>query len=680
MTNNTRVEKTVAYEKVVARLMMHDLRQKALQYNKLIRFLTNTAIWGLIVSLAMIFGYDEHLAFHASSELFTVIIAFSAFIIVLNTYSISQNDYLAFLGIAFGFVSAFEMLHLLIFTGIDVFGLHNQSINMLVSIIPRLMQGLSIIAAFLFLKRKLNITLCITAYFFISTAIFSYLYLRQEAIEGYLQRIDSVLLFSIIELAAAVVFGIGLIILLLNRRNFKHRLYKYMLLTLVASISSDILLATAADMDSSLSVAAHILKFIAFFCLYKAIIQNTLKNPMDMMFFELNHVKNELAEKNDEISKTNEKLTHDIEDLHLVEKLLRKSKAWSRSIFEGSPVGIALLNTNGLVIEANPALERILGYSGNELRNIGISNITHIDDIESDSRLFDDLIESIIDSYEIEKRYIRKDGVIIWANVKMSYIQNVGEDFQFIIAMIEDISQQKENEERQLQLVTRLEETNKELDNFAYIVSHDLKAPLRGIGSLANWLVTDYKDKLDKEGADIINLLVNRVERMKNFIDGILQYSRVTRVKDNFVNIDLNRLVREVIDMLAPPANIEVVVECELPSVRGERIYIEQVFLNLISNAVKFMDKDKGVVRIDCRDNEEFWEFSIADNGSGIDEKYFNKIFMIFQTLQPRDKFESTGVGLSIVKKIIETSGGKIWLESKLKKGTTFYFTLPKKP
>jgi light-regulated signal transduction histidine kinase (bacteriophytochrome) len=216
------------------------------------------------------------------------------------------------------------------------------------------------------------------------------------------------------------------------------------------------------------------------------------------------------------------------------------------------------------------------------------------------------------------------------------------------------------------------------LDNFAYIVSHDLKAPLRGIGSLANWLLTDYRDKLDEEGADIINLLVNRVERMKNFIDGILQYSRVTRVKENYVDIDLNKLVKDVIDMLSPPENIKITVDSELPVIKGEVIYIEQVYQNLISNAIKFMDKPEGKINISCSSKVDFWEFSISDNGAGIDEKYFNKIFMIFQTLQPRDKFESTGVGLSIVKKIVETSGGKIWLESGVDKGTTFYFTLPK--
>lgn len=658
---------------------INSIKQKVSKHSKLIRFFINILVWTFITSLALAIGYFNRLTFHTISELFTIIIAFSAFMIVLNTYNISQNSYLTFLGIGFGFVSMFEIIHVLIYAGTDIFMLNNPKIDSLLAVVPRLLQSVIILVSFLFINKKIKIALSVTIYCLITLVLLAGIFFLGDSIGAFIDQIGFIMLYQALEITAAVLFSVALIALIYNRKKLKFRIYKYMLISLSASVLVDVLLVMDANMNSMINVSSHILKFIAFFCIYKAVIQNTLRNPVDSIFFELNMVKNELAEKNYEISKNNELLKHDIDDLHAVEKLLRKSKAWSRSIFEGSTVGIALLNTNAVVIEVNPALERILGYSANEIKNIGISNITHIEDIESDSRFFDDLIEGKIESYKIEKRYIRKDNKVIWANAMLSYIQNVGEDFQFIIAMIEDITQQKENEEKQQKLVARLEETNKELDNFAYIVSHDLKAPLRGIGSLANWLLTDYKDKLDEEGADIINLLVNRVERMKNFIEGILQYSRVTRVKENYVEIHLDKLLKDVIELLSPPENIKIIVNSELPIIMGEVIYIEQIFQNLISNAIKFMDKPEGEIIINCNSIENFYEFSVSDNGAGIDEKYFNKIFMIFQTLQPRDKFESTGIGLSIVKKIVETSGGKIWLESRLNKGTTFYFTLPKK-
>lgn len=661
-------------------LVMLNIKQKVLQNNKRLHFLGDTLIWAVIITLAVSLGSYSNPTFHTLTEIFTVIIGFSAFIVALNTYEISQDSYLTFLGIVFAFVSIFELLHVLSYIGIDILGMRSLNITWMLSAIARVLQSISLLVSFLFYKRKLNITLCITVYSVITALLIGGLLYLGNSFRQYTEVLCSTEIFQYMEFLASILFMAALIILLINRSNSNNRVYKYMLLSLLSSVAVDVILIMDNSMNSSLSIGAHILKFIAFFCIYKAVIQNTLQNPIDSIFYELDRMKNELAEKNYEISKSNEELKSDIDDLHMIEKLLRKSKAWSRAIFEGSPVGIALLNINGAVIEVNPALERILGYSASKLKDMGIRNVTYIDDAENDIRLYNDLIEGNIDSYNIEKRYIRKDEKLIWANVKMSYIQNIGEDFQFIIAMIEDITQQKETEEQQHKLVKKLEETNEELDNFAYIVSHDLKAPLRGIGSLANWLITDYKDKLDQEGMDIINLMENRVERLKNFIDGILQYSRVTRVKENYVDIDLNKLVSEVIELICPPQNIHIKIEIILPVIKGERIYIEQVFQNLISNSIKFMDKPEGHISIDFEDIGSYWKFGVADNGIGIDEKYFNKIFMIFQTLQPRDKFESTGVGLSIVKKIVETNGGKIWLKSEIGKGTTFYFTIPKNP
>ena len=223
-----------------------------------------------------------------------------------------------------------------------------------------------------------------------------------------------------------------------------------------------------------------------------------------------------------------------------------------------------------------------------------------------------------------------------------------------------------------------LESVNKELSDFAYIVSHDLKAPLRGISTLVNWILTDYADKFDEEGKEQMDLLLSRVERMHNLIDGILQYSRVGRIKEEKTQVSLNELVPDIIDILAPPENIAITIENELPVIECEKTRITQVFQNLLSNAIKYMDKPQGHVRIGCVEEESCWRFSITDNGPGIEDKYFEKIFQMFQTLSPRDEVESTGVGLAVVKKIIEIYGGKVWVESKMGEGSTFLFTLPK--
>lgn len=245
------------------------------------------------------------------------------------------------------------------------------------------------------------------------------------------------------------------------------------------------------------------------------------------------------------------------------------------------------------------------------------------------------------------------------------------------VVIFRDISPRKVAEEQKANLMADLESANEELKSFAYVVSHDLKAPLRAIGALADWLSTDYAEKFDDEGKEHMRLLVSRVHRMGNLIDGILQYSRVGRVREAPVAVDVGEVVQDVIDLLAPPPNVNIIVEDSLPTVVVEPTRIQQIFQNLLSNAIKYMDKSENVIRITCTAEGEHWRFGVTDNGPGIESRHFERIFQLFQTLAPRDRIESTGVGLALVKKIVEMYGGHIWIESTIGEGSTFFFTLP---
>ncbi len=226
--------------------------------------------------------------------------------------------------------------------------------------------------------------------------------------------------------------------------------------------------------------------------------------------------------------------------------------------------------------------------------------------------------------------------------------------------------------------IAQLRVANRELTNFAYITSHDLKTPLRGIKVLTDWLLLDYVDKFDDDGKRSLDLLNKRVSRMYNYIDAVHQYISIGYTKESKVRVDLNNLVYKVIDNLAPLADIEIKIEDELPVLEYDEEHITQVFQNLLDNAIKYMDKPQGRIVIRCAEEPACWKLSIADNGPGIDEKYHEKIFEIFQTLSEKDQCETTGMGLSIVKKIIELNDGKIWIQSLLGQGSTFFFTLPK--
>jgi signal transduction histidine kinase len=242
-----------------------------------------------------------------------------------------------------------------------------------------------------------------------------------------------------------------------------------------------------------------------------------------------------------------------------------------------------------------------------------------------------------------------------------------------------EIAERQEAEKRQAELIKTVDHINKEVKDFASIVSHDLKAPLRGIKALASWISSDCSKKLSKEAHEQLKLLMDQVDRMYDLVEGVLRYSRAGWTEENPLRVDLNTFIPEIIEMLAPPKNVTITLESTMPVIECEETRVMQLFQNLLGNAIKYMDKSKGRIKIDCVEEDGFWKFSVADNGPGIEEKHYERIFKMFQVLSVRDKPEGTGVGLTIVKKIAEMCGGTIWVESQVGKGSTFFFTLPKK-
>lgn len=250
---------------------------------------------------------------------------------------------------------------------------------------------------------------------------------------------------------------------------------------------------------------------------------------------------------------------------------------------------------------------------------------------------------------------------------------------QHLMALfVRDITQEKEEEFERKEVLAELEEVNDELKRFAYIVSHDLKAPLRAIGSLADWLEADYKDILDDQGGEIVGLINGRVRRMHNLIEGVLAYSRVSRDEENKSLIETRKLIDQVIYSLAPPEHIKIEVEEPVVDMYFERTRLEQLFQNLISNSITFMDKEEGLIQVGCKELKDSIMIYVTDNGPGIEEAYYHKIFQIFQTLQARDSFETMGIGLAIVKKIVDRYGGEIGLRSKKNEGCSFHMKFPK--
>ncbi len=249
-----------------------------------------------------------------------------------------------------------------------------------------------------------------------------------------------------------------------------------------------------------------------------------------------------------------------------------------------------------------------------------------------------------------------------------------------VATVILDISQRKRAEAERDRLIAALERSNRDLDQFAYVASHDLKAPLRGITNLAEWIGDDLKDVMTDDTRHQMRLLTGRVHRLEALINGILDYSRAGRVSEQPESIDVGALLTETIEMLSPAPPAAIQVESRMPVLHSERVPLQQVFLNLMGNGLKHSMRKDALVKVGCSEKSEGWEFSISDNGPGIAPEYHGRIWGIFQTLRARDEVEGTGIGLSVVKKIVENRGGSVRVESAVGQGATFFFTWPQSP
>ncbi len=356
------------------------------------------------------------------------------------------------------------------------------------------------------------------------------------------------------------------------------------------------------------------------------------------------------------------------------EQSLRESEERWQKLVENQPEAIQIteegkvvyLNQAGIELYEATSMEQIMGenlleLAGNILRSKFEKRLVQLKKGEKVPP-----IEFEINTYKGNTKIIEATSSPVTYNGKWA-IQTIARD----------ITEKKEAEERKEKLLADLKVANDKLNEFAHVVSHDLKAPLRAISSLSEWVVEDYRDSLDEEGKQTLEMIIENVEKMDALIEGILTYSTSTSKKEELETIDLNVLLNEVINRLHIPEHVKLDVQKGFPKVKFSRVQLGQVVQNLVSNAIKFMDKEEGLVRIGFEEQEEKWLCFVADNGPGIDQEIGNDVFNLFSTFH--DSTEgSTGIGLSIIKKIMENHHEDVWFESTPGQGTTFYFTIGK--
>jgi len=374
----------------------------------------------------------------------------------------------------------------------------------------------------------------------------------------------------------------------------------------------------------------------------------------------------------------------DVTDRRLAEEAQRQAQKEWQEIFQAVGHPTLILDPEQRILAANRAAVQATQLSEEELQTKRCFEIFH----RSSERPIECPIPKML-AGTFETVEMIMDALNRTFLVSCTPVRDEQGHLQKIIHIATDITERKRAEreiqhlnaaleERVKQRTSQLQIVNEELQRFAYVVSHDLKAPLRGIHQISQWLVQDYGEAIDEKGKDMFTLLTNQVKRLDNLIDGVLEYSRAGRTVHTDAPVDVGQLLLDIIESLTPPETIRLTISPDMPVIIADAIQIRQVFQNLLSNAIKFLDKQQGDITIHCEDNDAYWRFSVADNGPGIEAKYYDRIFQIFQTLHARTDVESTGIGLAIVKKIVEYYGGKIWVESVIGQGSVFYFTYPK--
>lgn len=409
------------------------------------------------------------------------------------------------------------------------------------------------------------------------------------------------------------------------------------------------------------------------------LIQEAYQNKINHLSIELQETQNKLLQS--EMKHTTADLFHEKEssfskaEHQLVQEALRESELMYRTLFESAPVGMCLATIDGNVFGYNEAMHKLIGDSTERsLENFNLSQLF------PRSEDYDNLLHEVQTMgfiRDIEGELVNSEGYVFYAIMNITFLTIDEEDF--LLTVFEDITMRKLAEEKLADYTEQLREANTELYQYAYAVAHDIRAPLRAIRNYADFLDEDLSGNLQEEQQEYLDNMVKSVSDAEQFVADLLELSRVGRREVDIESVDLKTLIRDLVASLDLDENMHVHYPEDLPAVMGERTLLKQVFLNLITNGMKFNQSDNKNVNFSWQAlDSQTIEIRVQDNGIGIKPEYYEQIFRVFERLHTKQEYDGTGVGLAIVKKAIVKMQGQVQLESVVGQGSTFVIFLLK--
>lgn len=762
-----------------------------------------------VLLILILVGRVNYLLFHVLAELFSIVIAFSIFVLTWNARRFLNNGYLVFLGISFLFTGSLDLLHTLAFKGMGVFSgtgaadVDGANLATQLWLAARYLQGTSLLISLLFLRRPVRVGWVVMAYTGVTALLLATIYplgifpdaLLDETGLTAFKVISEYVIVGLFLAAGAAIFA--------NRSAFDPDVLLLLLAAVGFTVLSELAFVGYAVVTDLANQIGHIFKIVAFFLVYKAIIETGFLKPQVLLFRELDQREQALKQSEqrerdraiqleaimdavpavvwiahdtkaslitgnrasydvlrmkspDNLSKTpgngpapdhfsvfdregrelkpeelplqvaaatgkpiwnfEEKVVFDDgQQIHLfgsvtplldhhsqpagavgafiditarirAEEALKVSEARLRRLVDANIIGILYTDESGLITQANDAFLDIVGYTREDLDAGRVSWRTMTPDKYREIDL-----QHIEESYRTgactpyEKEYIRKDGVTVPILLGFAYLGRTSMPF---IAFVLDLTQQKRAEAEVREYAAQLERTNRELarandelQDFAFVASHDLQEPLRKIQAFGDRLRDQLRENLDEDQRDYFERMLNASTRMRAMINDLLSLSRVTTRGKPFEQVDLDAVAREVVsdlELSIERSGGSVTVE-PLPIIDADRVQMRQLLQNLIANGLKFHPPD-------CAPSVRVWveypaegqvSLFVQDNGIGFDTQYLDRILLPFQRLHGRGEYEGSGIGLAVCRKIAERHSGSITASSQPGQGATFIVTLP---